>query len=72
MLSIHLLSACCDVVEIVGPPGSFQTFVVVELLVGGVGYVRHSAGRREGECRPSTEAKATTEAQGEEGECRLT
>ena len=50
---------------------TFQNFVAMEHLAGGVGGVRDRPGLREGEFRPISEAETESEAQGEEGKCRL-
>ena len=50
------------------PPGSLKMLVVVEHPAGGVGCVRDRPVRREGECGPGAEAKASSDAQGAEGE----
>ena len=54
-----------------GPHGTSQTFVVVFHLAGGVACVRDRPGGREGESRPGTLFKASSDAQVEEGRYRL-
>ena len=57
--------------KLYGPPGSLQMFVAVEHPAGGVGCTRDGPGRWEGKCRPGTDAKASSEAQSEEGKHRF-
>ena len=45
-------------------------FVAVLHPAGGVGCTRDGPGRWEGKCRPGTDAKASSDAQGEEGKFR--
>ena len=52
------------------PPGTVQMMFGVDLLAGGVGCLRDGPGGWEGERRPNTPAKASSESQGEEGKCR--